>query len=132
MQPNREFRAGKLLKKVARDGIEPPTPAFSGLRSPDRRHRRRVSVHPALSVEIRETLQRLCEANQRILETRTSGTWPISCTALTPGRTAISSAQIVMRTYHDVFSARLEKKTGKPTVIKRQRNTVFGSQGTKT
>jgi hypothetical protein len=25
----------KLLKMVARDGIEPPTPAFSGLRSTD-------------------------------------------------------------------------------------------------
>ena len=33
MQPNLEKQVCKLLKLVARDGIEPPTPAFSGLRS---------------------------------------------------------------------------------------------------
>ena len=33
LQPDREKVACKLLKMVARDGIEPPTPAFSGLRS---------------------------------------------------------------------------------------------------
>jgi hypothetical protein len=31
MQPNSESVACKTLKMVARDGIEPPTPAFSGL-----------------------------------------------------------------------------------------------------
>jgi len=31
MQPNLEKQVCKLLKMVARDGIEPPTPAFSGL-----------------------------------------------------------------------------------------------------
>ena len=31
MQPNREVKVCKLLKLVARDGIEPPVPAFSGL-----------------------------------------------------------------------------------------------------
>jgi len=30
MQPNSEKQVCKLLKMVARDGIEPPTPAFSG------------------------------------------------------------------------------------------------------
>jgi len=35
MQPNSIRRACKSLKVVARDGIEPPTPAFSGLRSTD-------------------------------------------------------------------------------------------------
>src|SRR5580704_10230943 len=33
MQPNLDRWACKFLKLVARDGIEPPTPAFSGLRS---------------------------------------------------------------------------------------------------
>jgi hypothetical protein len=33
LQPNSEKQVCKLLKMVARDGIEPPTPAFSGLRS---------------------------------------------------------------------------------------------------
>ena len=31
MQPNLDRWPGKFLKTVARDGIEPPTPAFSGL-----------------------------------------------------------------------------------------------------
>jgi hypothetical protein len=31
LQPNSASEACKLLKVVARDGIEPPTPAFSGL-----------------------------------------------------------------------------------------------------
>jgi hypothetical protein len=31
LQPNPENLVCKLLKMVARDGIEPPTPAFSGL-----------------------------------------------------------------------------------------------------
>jgi len=31
MQPDLDRWACKLLKTVARDGIEPPTPAFSGL-----------------------------------------------------------------------------------------------------
>jgi hypothetical protein len=33
LQPNSEKQVCKLLKMVARDGIEPPTPAFSGQRS---------------------------------------------------------------------------------------------------
>ena len=35
LQPNWKMAACKLLNVVARDGIEPPTPAFSGLRSTD-------------------------------------------------------------------------------------------------
>jgi hypothetical protein len=33
LQPSAKKCVCKLLKVVARDGIEPPTPAFSGLRS---------------------------------------------------------------------------------------------------
>ena len=33
LQPNHKIVVCKLLKMVARDGIEPPTPAFSGLDS---------------------------------------------------------------------------------------------------
>jgi len=33
MQPNPKIVACKSLKMVARDGLEPPTPAFSGLDS---------------------------------------------------------------------------------------------------
>ena len=33
LQPKPGRAVCKLLKMVARDGIEPPTPAFSGLRS---------------------------------------------------------------------------------------------------
>ena len=35
LQPFVTMAVCKLLKMVARDGIEPPTPAFSGLRSTD-------------------------------------------------------------------------------------------------
>ena len=35
LQPRWVLVVCKLLKVVARDGIEPPTPAFSGLRSTD-------------------------------------------------------------------------------------------------
>ncbi len=54
LQPNSEKQVCKLLKMVARDGIEPPTPAFSGLLT-DNAKWFRISAGDQLEKELRES-----------------------------------------------------------------------------